>query len=666
MGIKKISLLFMLLVSFAPLSASDIDVVISLKSEGQPLHHYFLEQKGNQLIPEKPLPLDITIEQKKDGADELLTLCVKAKADVYYNIGGMLNTALSSQSAEFYLPGLFYHQNMRSPAKAPSFKTSRSWNFREDRLSTPLTSVYDEKMKQGVSVMRILDQGKDCVVGQLSGEVILPGETSIGYLGFDAEDPQVSLTFGYPFMETPKRYVRKLSLVEAVMTFAHLKRGEQKRISWRIHTVQAKDFSDFVALTWCHSFDKMAPQPLTPRYTPAEMKSGLAQYFKQSYVDSTPLKYHSGISIQTATCNRESRVQLGFCGRVLLNAFNALEYGEQQQDEQLVSMGKNIFDSWLAHGITPNGWLIDDKPIVRAGGQQIHTIRQQSEGIYALLHYLSYEKKQHRKHSEWELRVRKMLDNMVAMQLSDGHFARKFKEDGTVHDISGGSTSSATSALVMGYVYFGDKKYLKAAERTVDYIEQNIINKSDYYSSTLDANCEDKEAAIAAVTATYYMAMVSPNKARMHYIDLCRKAAYFALSWYYTWDVPFAPEQLLGKLNFHTRGWGNVSVENNHVDVFVFELPSILKWLSTETNERRFEQMRQVIFNSLDQLLPTQDRLCGIAKPGYYPEVVQHTTWDYGSHGKGFYHRVFAPGWTVASLWEMYSPQRTIDYLKGK
>lgn len=26
--------------------------------------------------------------------------------------------------------------------------------------------------------------------------------------------------------------------------------------------------------------------------------------------------------------------------------------------------------------------------------------------------------------------------------------------------------------------------------------------------------------------------------------------------------------------------------------------------------------------------------MCGIAKVGYYPEVVQHTNWDYGKNGK--------------------------------
>ena len=31
---------------------------------------------------------------------------------------------------------------------------------------------------------------------------------------------------------------------------------------------------------------------------------------------------------------------------------------------------------------------------------------------------------------------------------------------------------------------------------------------------------------------------------------------------------------------------------------------------------------------------------CGIAKTGYYPEVVQHTNWDYGKNGKGYYNDI--------------------------
>ena len=91
-----------------------------------------------------------------------------------------------------------------------------------------------------------------------------------------------------------------------------------------------------------------------------------------------------------------------------------------------------------------------------------------------------------------------------------------------------------------------------------------------------------------------------------------------------------------------------------------------VEWLGKETGEQRFQQIHDVIFSSLNQLLPTKERLCGIGVPGFNPEVVQHTHWDYGRNGKGFYNDIFAPGWTVASLWELYSPQRTDSFLKMK
>jgi hypothetical protein len=489
----------------------------------------------------------------------------------------------------------------------------------------------------------------------------------VGYLGFDNEDGQAKLSFGYPFVETPKRYIRKLTLVNPIYTFAKLEKGEQITLTWMIHETEATDFGQFVANTWSYCFDRLHPQPLKPLYSPEEVKAQLSNYFRMAYVDKYPLKYHSGISIRCDDCKPVDHVQLGFCGRVLLNAFNALEYGELMGDNQLVKIGQDIFNSWLTNGFTAKGFFKEDMHIANGIPKDedfVHSIREQSEAVYAVLHYLAYERKHGRMHKDWENKIRVLLNEMVKLQEADGHFPRKYRDNGEHVDASGGSTPSATSTLVMGYKYFKDKKYLRAAQLSVEYLEDNIISKSDYFSSTLDANCEDKEAAISAVTATYYLAMVTKGKERNHYIDLCKQAAYFALSWYYLWDVPFAPGQMLGELDFKTRGWSNVSVENNHVDVFVFELHHIVKWLAETTGEIRFNQIADVIHSSLCQLLPTKERLCGIGVPGFNPEVVQHTHWDYGKNGKGFYNDIFAPGWTIASLWELYSPRRTSDFLQ--
>ena len=650
-------------------SAVNIKTQISIKQPGNEAKVIQLQADGNQLKAAggETLPLHISAQLVNDGDDQLYTVTIKADATTYYNIGAALATGIKSADSEFYLPGFWYHRNLRSPKQAPAFHTSKSWNFREDRLSSPMTSIYDMANGQSMSVMRCIDTPQECLTTHQQGEIILSGETSLGYLGLDCEEQEAKLTFGYPYIETPKRYIRKLTLAAPVFAFAKIEKGQTKTLKWRISKSEAKDFGQHVTMMWQRCFDNLNPQPLKARFTPEEMKKGLTNYFRQAYVGNFPLKYHSGHTLLTNDCKPFPEAQIGFVGRVLLNAFNAIEYGEQHGEQDIVATGQEILDSYLQHGLTSAGYFYDNVNFERGfplDEKVVHSIRQQSEGVYAVLLYLKYEKAHGRKHPEWEAKIKTILDGFLKLQKADGSFARKYKDDGSDVDGTGGSTPSSTSALVMGYRYFGKKQYLEAARRTVNYLEQNIISKSDYFSSTLDANCEDKEAAIAAVTATYYLAAVTKGKERQHYIDLCEKAAYFALSWYYMWDVPFAQGQMLGDLGLKTRGWSNVSVENNHIDVFVFELPHIVKWLGEQKGNTRFLQMHDVIFNSLSQLMPTPERLCGIALPGFYPEVVQHTTWDYGMNGKGFYNNLFAPGWTVASLWEMYSPTRTDDFLK--
>ena len=489
----------------------------------------------------------------------------------------------------------------------------------------------------------------------------------MGSVGFSAEESTARLTFGYPYTEAPQRYVSKLRLVAPIRAFARLEAGQQVTLRWVVRHSKADDYGMFVRQTWENCFDVLRPQPLQPRYTPDQVKATLTNYLREAYVDRYPLKYHSGHGLRTDDCLPVDHVQIGFCGRVLLNGFNALEYGELNGQQDLVDMGNAIFDSWQEGGFTPAGYFFDDffyRNGLPSADQVVHSIRQQSEAIYAVLLYLKYESEHGRRHKEWEQRIRLLLDNLLTLLQPDGSYPRKYHDDGTTIDGSGGSTPSATPALVMGYRYFGDKRYLDAARRTVDYLEREIISKSDYFSSTLDANCEDKEAAISAVTATYYMAKVTKGKEQRRYVALCQQAIYFALSWYYLWDVPFAPGQMLGEVGLKTRGWGNVSVENNHIDVFVFEFPPILKWLGDRVAEERFSLMYDVIYSSLNQLLPVPERLCGIGKPGFYPEVVQHTQWDYGRNGKGFYNDIFAPAWCTASLWELYSPTRTDHFLE--
>lgn len=676
MRLKRLFFGVMLLVGITGAGATnaapeDISASISLKVPGNDAKQYPLALQKMQdgmysCRASETLPLDIIRQVVDKDGKQRITVTLKALENVYFNYGEQIKTGYKHSDCQFYMPGFWYRRNLRSPKEAPSFYTSDSWLVREDRLSTPLTAAFNPASGTSMSVIRIDKFDKEALTTHKEGEVILSGETSIGYTGFCNVDGMTVLAYGFPYKEAPKTYIRKLTLAPAVEAFQLLRKGDSISMTWEVSERNAADFSECVQRTWEYCYDTNRPKPVDTPYTVDRMKEVMSNFFVESYVSNTPTHYYSGVELETATCANTDVAEVGFVGRTLLNAFNALEYGKQQNRQDLVDNANHIFDTYLQNGFSPAGFFNEVVHYNRGFKETRHSIRRQSEGVYAILNYLNYEKQQKRKHPEWEKRIKGMLDSFLKLQNEDGSFPRKFKDDFSVVDASGGSTPSATLPLVMASKYFKDKRYLASAKRTVDYLEKELISKADYFSSTLDANCEDKEASLYAATAAYYLALVTKGEERAHYAGLAKKAAYFALSWYYTWDVPFAEGQMLGDIGLKTRGWGNVSVENNHIDVFIFEFADVLHWLSKEYNEPRFSDFAEVISTSMRQLLPYEGHMCGIAKVGYYPEVVQHTNWDYGRNGKGYYNNIFAPGWTVASLWELFTPGRAEQFLLKK
>lgn len=651
-------------------TSENVSAYIALKTPGNKSVHYPLRLNklvgydGYQLVGDRELP--VLVYQNITGSEKTkrIVVWITALEDVYFNFGQQLKSNLRHDDCLFYMPGFWYRRNLRSPKKAPSFHSSDSWLVREDRLSTPMTTVYDEKHKKFVSVTRIADFGYDALATHAEGEIILSGKTSIGYTGFENVNGMTALSFGFPYREAPETYIRKLTLAPSVQAFQLLKKGQSIELKWEINENSAADFSECVSKAWEYCYDLNRPTPVETPYTDEIMKEVLSNFFVESYIDNTSVKYFSGVELRTDDCEKHDVAEVGFVGRTLLNAFNALEYGEETNRSELVDMANGIFDSYLDEGFSRHGFFKEVIHFRRGFVEKNYSIRRQSEGVYAVLYYLDYERRRGRKHTEWEERIRKMLDAFLTLQNPDGSFPRKFKGSLSVVDSSGGSTPSATLPLVMGYRYFNDIRYLEAAKRSVEYLDKQLISKSDYFSSTLDANCEDKESSLYASTAAYYLALATDGHEHEYYAELAKKAAYFALSWYYTWDVPFAKGQMLGDIGLKTRGWGNVSVENNHIDVFVFDFVDVLRWLSKEFYDERFVEFSEVMTSSMRQLLPHEGHMCGVAKTGFYPEVVQHTNWDYGKNGKGYYNDIFAPGWVVASLWEMLSPGRAENFIR--
>ncbi|MBQ8937782.1 MAG: hypothetical protein IJ066_08710, partial [Bacteroidaceae bacterium] len=123
--------LLFILCTLCTLSAAAQTFSLSLKQPGNDASAIELKADGQHLVAAdgQKLPLDITIARTElQGGFSQLTLTLHARERAYYHIGVSLPTEFRTDDCDFYLPGFWYHKNLRSPREAPSFHTSRSWN----------------------------------------------------------------------------------------------------------------------------------------------------------------------------------------------------------------------------------------------------------------------------------------------------------------------------------------------------------------------------------------------------------------------------------------------------------------------------------------------------------------------------------------------------------
>jgi hypothetical protein len=124
-----------------------------------------------------------------------------------------------------------------------------------------------------------------------------------------------------------------------------------------------------------------------------------------------------------------------------------------------------------------------------------------------------------------------------------------------------------------------------------------------YWGGTLDAKCEDKEGAWAALQGFAELYRVSRDQ---KYLDAAVHAGDVCLSYLYIWDVALPPGRLADH-GLKTRGWTSVSVQNQHLDVFGVVFTPTLWQLGQWTGDKRYHQLAKLMFVSCGQMtdMPT-------------------------------------------------------------
>ncbi len=147
---------------------------------------------------------------------------------------------------------------------------------------------------------------------------------------------------------------------------------------------------------------------------------------------------------------------------------------------------------------------------------------------------------------------------------------------------------------------FDRARHLQAAIKAADhYMARHLSMDEPYWGGTLDARCEDKEGAWAALQGFLTLYDVTGDE---RYLHAAIHAGDVVISYVYVWDVPLPPGRLTDH-NFRTRGWTTVSAQNMHLDVYGVLCAPALWRLGDITGKAEYHQLARLMIVACCQMI---------------------------------------------------------------
>lgn len=206
------------------------------------------------------------------------------------------------------------------------------------------------------------------------------------------------------------------------------------------------------------------------------------------------------------------------------------------------------------------------------------------------------------------------------------------------------STSEAffIAPLCKAHKLFDQPAYLNAAIKAAEtFADRHLSMQEPYWGGTLDASCEDKEGAYAALQG--FLAVFEATS-DSRFLTWAKHALDVVLTYVCVWDMDL-PAGRLRDHAFNTRGWTAVSPQNMHVDAYGVLMTPEIHRMGQLLNQPDLIQLAQVMFRSCGQLIDPQ---------GSQGEQPQHTNYVQGgdqsdpTRFRGGYHETWTVFWITA------------------
>lgn len=276
----------------------------------------------------------------------------------------------------------------------------------------------------------------------------------------------------------------------------------------------------------------------------------------------------------------------GWCGQTASPGYAFQVLAQKLDDPELLDMAKKSLDFLSDPGFYEGGfhtWYDVDQKAWH-GDEPL----SQGQAMMNFARAIRAGRKAGRDTARWEAFLRKACDFHAKRILSDGWCPKSTDEGFFI------------GPLCLAAELFDHPIYRNAGLKAADhYAARHVSMREPYWGGTLDASCEDKEGAFAALQGFLGAYELTRNE---EYLKYAGHAGDVALTYTVVWDIDLPPGRLRNHA-FKTRGWTAVSVQNQHIDVYgVLIAPDIYR-LALYTQSERLKRLAHVMYRSCGQLL---------------------------------------------------------------
>jgi hypothetical protein len=540
---------------------------------------------------------DVSVASVEDGGETTLTVSVAYRGAESCDAAVRVTVDLGDAPDPWWLmPGLFYGENRpaendrlypryargaSAPADHAAF-VSDEWHFRSDRAAVPVVFCWP---------------GGDRSAWALSA----PPETELGLtgLGFSGGSGSAAVPRGegaqlvatFPAREFPVTYYGDATPRDPLVERHRFAPGDIIRLPLTLHAV-APDRHDYARIlrTLHERLSDAAPQrPWMDVPRAAELAAeGLLRW----HYDPDP-----GVLLETVGFDREvsgqdgkpvdrQAMHVGWVSGIPW-AYAMLRHAARTGDDPLGEAATRVID-FCTSELSPSGTLWG--VWYRGSGwtqswtrhrRGLHS-RTLGEATQFLARAAALAGRE-----DWAAVARANLDVVVARQREDGNLGSiHHAETGEVLSWSGSSGLAWVAALADD----GDPERLAAAARAGRYYARFV------YDEYLHGAPEDVDLAVTSEDGyVALMAYLALHRAtgEPEWLDLARRAADFALTFRYAYDVRFAPGTMLAAYDFGTRGADQASASNQHLHAYGLVCTREMLELAAATGDDHYRERAQ-------------------------------------------------------------------------